>query len=726
MTQGRSCIVILCDSSTLYMINVYVQNCGFSFIHLRETCFYGLYLQLHNMENFDVLSRIPDDKELSLVANEIGNGWELLAASLGLSTPFVQRLKIDHNGDSSQQIFHMLIKWKQAKAMDATFRNLFKEMKASLSVDFHEICTKLKFPTGVLDKLEQRRLVASIDFGTTNSSWAYSFDTEFVNNPTKIVTKQWGKAHILNDKEPTSILISGDGLTFEAFGNDAEKRYSNLAGDGKHRNTYFFSNMKMFLFTNKVIDKDMKIKDTFNNELPAQRVISMALKFLKDDLMKDVRSRNSTQIHNNDVLWVLTVPAIWSDQAKCFMRECAVMAGILNENLILALEPEAASMFCRNISVEKTIGSGESSVSSFKPGETYIILDAGGGTVDITVHTVLENGKLKEMHTPSGGNWGGRRVDEAFEELLDATLGCVGIFDHLKQGNMEDYLEFRRRFEILKREISPNQQADSVLSFPYSFIGLVKDTTGKSIEELMDTPQVKSRLTFDQGRLSIKAAIMQDLFSMSINNIVHSLCDIVCNIPPCKAVVMVGGFSKSPMLQSAVRSAFPNIGVILPSETGLAIIKGAVIFGHTEQQNGDIIQSRIARSTYGLNAHSDCDPKQPQNAFTSDSGKKMVKNGFEKLIERGKPTKSDASREFSLTPFISVDNIEVPLFRSAKANPMYINEPGCENIGRIVLPIYLSNNLYKFVVEFGGTEIIVRVVNSETGKEVKRFLDLPC
>jgi len=36
-----------------------------------------------------------------------------------------------------------------------------------------------------------------------------------------------------------------------------------------------------------------------------------------------------TEIKNDDIDWVLTVPAIWNDSSKQFMREAAEMVGFL-------------------------------------------------------------------------------------------------------------------------------------------------------------------------------------------------------------------------------------------------------------------------------------------------------------------------------------------------------------------------------------------------------------
>ena len=48
------------------------------------------------------------------------------------------------------------------------------------------------------------------------------------------------------------------------------------------------------------------------------------------------------------IRWVLTVPALWSEEHKHFMRKAAVEAGIIEDlqsnNLLLCLEPEGASI----------------------------------------------------------------------------------------------------------------------------------------------------------------------------------------------------------------------------------------------------------------------------------------------------------------------------------------------------------------------------------------------
>lgn len=54
-----------------------------------------------------------------------------------------------------------------------------------------------------------------------------------------------------------------------------------------------------------------------------------------------------------------------------------IKAGIRSEYLIIALEPEAASMFCKKIPLVK-LSDPKSEFQIFSPGNQYLILDAGG------------------------------------------------------------------------------------------------------------------------------------------------------------------------------------------------------------------------------------------------------------------------------------------------------------------------------------------------------------
>ena len=68
----------------------------------------------------------------------------------------------------------------------------------------------------------------------------------------------------------------------------------------------------------------MMLKDILHNEFPAIQVFSLSIKALKDHLLDTLEKQGFT-VKPGEIRWVLTVPAIWSDSAKQFMREAAIM-----------------------------------------------------------------------------------------------------------------------------------------------------------------------------------------------------------------------------------------------------------------------------------------------------------------------------------------------------------------------------------------------------------------
>ena len=51
-------------------------------------------------------------------------------------------------------------------------------------------------------------------------------------------------------------------------------------------------------------------------------VFSAAIKYLKNYALKELRKKGS-QVNEDEITWVLTVPAIWNDGSRQFMREAA-------------------------------------------------------------------------------------------------------------------------------------------------------------------------------------------------------------------------------------------------------------------------------------------------------------------------------------------------------------------------------------------------------------------
>lgn len=173
-------------------------------------------------------------------------------------------------------------------------------------------------------------LVAAIDFGTTYSGWAFAFKhdlehlTESSNNPIKISAKNWTGGQLVSQKGPTCVLIEPNGKMLHSFGYEAENKYVELALDKVHTEWYFFKRFKMILFDKLGIERNILLEDSTGKKLPAKSVFSLSIKYLKDDLIKTSEKTIAADgLSKDDIHWVLTVPAIWNDAAKQFMREAA-------------------------------------------------------------------------------------------------------------------------------------------------------------------------------------------------------------------------------------------------------------------------------------------------------------------------------------------------------------------------------------------------------------------
>jgi hypothetical protein len=77
-----------------------------------------------------------------------------------------------------------------------------------------------------------------------------------------------------------------------------------------------------FLKGKTTISRNLILEDANGHTMNAMKVFSESIKYLKDHFVETINSR-ITGLVETDIHWVLTVPAIWKDNAKQFMREAA-------------------------------------------------------------------------------------------------------------------------------------------------------------------------------------------------------------------------------------------------------------------------------------------------------------------------------------------------------------------------------------------------------------------
>ena len=83
----------------------------------------------------------------------------------------------------------------------------------------------------------------------------------------------------------------------------------------------------------------MTIEDVSGKPFSALKVFALSIKALRDHLMETLDKQGS-HVSTEEIRWVLTVPAIWNDSAKQFMREAGkqVVPKLINTFICLTLK----------------------------------------------------------------------------------------------------------------------------------------------------------------------------------------------------------------------------------------------------------------------------------------------------------------------------------------------------------------------------------------------------
>jgi hypothetical protein len=89
----------------------------------------------------------------------------------------------------------------------------------------------------------------------------------------------------------------------------------------------------MIFFNDEIKELNMntKIKSLNGKEFSALKIFSFSLKWIKDAVLNELNDQLIEKIQNENIKWILTVPAIWKAKSKYFMREAAYQ---VNHNFI--------------------------------------------------------------------------------------------------------------------------------------------------------------------------------------------------------------------------------------------------------------------------------------------------------------------------------------------------------------------------------------------------------
>ena len=231
------------------------------------------------------------------------------------------------------------------------------------------------------------KLVVAIDFGTTYTGVAYAHSTTNLLTagssltPEQIrdkitVVKSWPNVQSsYSEKVPTVIAYENDRPV--AWGGKVKSTHSIQVSNFKlglqagTREHYGISQNGESALGGFLLDANWTHPD-----LPSKRAIDYATDYLREIrtyINETVFPKEFGKIFlaQQDIKYVLTVPAIWNDKGKDQTMKAAINAGFEEADLTLVTEPEAAALYCSTLCHEVDLIDGD----------CFLICDAGGGTV---------------------------------------------------------------------------------------------------------------------------------------------------------------------------------------------------------------------------------------------------------------------------------------------------------------------------------------------------------
>lgn len=610
---------------------------------------------------------------------------------------------------------------------------------------FHNRTSPCSVDSGTSSHNQGYFVVVAIDFGTTYSGYAFSF----TRDPENIhMMKMWdgGDPGVFNQKTPTTLLLTPEGA-FHSFGYSARDYYHDLDSE-EAKQWMYFDKFKMTLHNNEHLSLETEIKAANGKPMLAVTVFAHALRYFKEQALQELSDQSATKILNEDLRWVVTVPAIWKQPAKQFMRAAAYKAGIasaeFSDQLLIALEPEAASIYCRKMRLHHLVPAelqgqrdsllmkqddhslGPDGPTLGDKGTRYMVVDCGGGTVDITVHEVLDShGTLKELQRASGGPYGSVGVDMEFEKLLCDIFGA----DFIQQFKMKcptGYVDLMIAFEARKRNASPYKENPLNISLPFSFIDYFKKFKGISVETAMKKSSHKD-VRWSQGMLRLEKSAMVQLFSKTVSQIRDHIASIL-SVPELNIdyLFLVGGFAESLILQKEVKDAFSSkLKVVIPQGVSLAILKGAVLFG----LDPTIVNVRRLRMTYGVGVlNRFIHGIHPPEKLVVKDGIQWCADIFDKFVVTDQSIGLGDVIVRSYTPAKAGQSCSViHMYCSEKDNVYFITDHGVKRCATLILDLsdnrFIQSREIQTRMMFGDTEIKVSALDVTTGKCVKAEVD---
>jgi len=459
--------------------------------------------------------------------------------------------------------------------------------------------------------------------------------------------------------------------------------------------------------------------------LTVRKIITDLLTLMREHLTEYVEDSYGVKIDDVPTQFCLTVPAGWTEDVKQLYKEAASDAGLgcglpgdKSGAVDVVMEPECAALCA--------VLNDKNRVDQLRAGQVFMVLDAGGGTVDMTLHEVQERPEglvLSEKVMSRCILQGATRLDERIENHLKKQLvGDDQAYAEWKAKNFYDFQKLMGDWELEKKRFSMDRrQRDVYVKLPQSFVLLLSEETQ---QELQETSGSRDML------LVPKEVLQEQIFDPIVNKIIDEATKMLQQ-RKADVLVLAGGFGSNPYLLKRLREDCQTAGlvdlVIKPKAAYAAVMEGSTI--HLQRPHS--IVTRVSRLTYGLASSAPWRhgmPTNPGTTITREDGSVYAVNVFHPIVRAGDEIPVDHVAEFVRSRIFAAGETkknfwsQERLYATTETSAMTINEPHVKFVGKIVMaglnfPPGEEGDRYEFKVacKFGTSCLGIDVYDVRTG-----------
>ncbi|KAJ9522865.1 hypothetical protein QJQ45_023651 [Haematococcus lacustris] len=580
-------------------------------------------------------------------------------------------------------------------------------------------------------QLAPRSLIVSLDIGTHGSGFAFATKTPSGTLTAVRPHEHWPDQPVPYPKTRSALLYNGRSPV--AWGHTAIRKLCALCDEGQDISQYrLVKDFKLALHDPKRAAELQAVAPGLTPEIVMADFLTFMRKYVIEQLVEEVGS-DAARLDN--IHWCLTVPAMWTERNKAAMRTAALRAGLIrkagSDALTIILEPEAAAMDALDKQDPPLV-----------EGMSLMVVDAGAGTVDVTIHNCQERGGqvvLSEAICAEGALCGSLFVDKEFSAHYRAAVGTTA-FDAWVAQHPAGLQELMDEWEAVKCSFLRNQNdlADSM-----SRLRLGADDLGSSETfrvpitlELVDLMSKEQRSSLKQqqhgldSKLVLSSSVMRQLFKGPVDAVCRlAVSQLMAarsegNARPCSTVLLVGGFARNRYLQARVRAAVLGSGLaqqVVPHDVPhAAVLDGAVKYGFHPTR----IHARRSLKAYGVRTCAPWIEGAPGKIPDLETGIWLTNSYFLRFVEKGELVLWDKEVEHTFLPLFKVqDGVVVPLYACNNNSTRFVKDgdDDMELLGRlrVDLPEDSSGDDRDIVVKFkfGKTQIHASAHNAATGSE---------